>query len=214
VDLVVTPAPGGCSRWRGQGPARFSWWRMRTVFLSRRFRSGRVYRKTQWVGVIPWTLVVLVGEVWWRMCSQRHKGTWVTGRRTKGGIWVARERPSTRGRVRVKRVKQAGTGDASQKHLAALESVLFGKLQAIVSHLAITQYDDGAPRRPGWITLKTLGAAWVVEAKDPDSCCKLSVVQNTLDDALAALCLLLESEEAPWEPDPWLQQKKPGKKGG
>jgi len=185
---------------------------MPTVFLSRRFRSGCVYRKTQWVGGIPWVLLVVVNGVWFRMSSQRRRGTWVTGRRTKGEYWSTFDRPDTRGRVRVKRVKQAGSGDASQKHLAALESVLFGKLQAIVSHLAITQYDDGSPRKPGWVTIKTLGAAWVVEAKDPDSCCKLSVVQNTLDDALAALCLLLESDEAPWEPDAWLQDRKPKKK--
>ena len=104
----------------------------------------------------------------------------------------------------MKRKRQGDSAVPVSKHLAALESVVFGKLQAIVSHIGVTQYDDGEARKPGWITLSTLGSSWKVEAKDPDSCSKLVVVQTTLDDALALLCVLLESEEAPWEPDTWL----------
>lgn len=103
-----------------------------------------------------------------------------------------------------KKTKAADVGDA--KHLAAIETELLSSLMGIVSHCAITRYDDGDQRKPGWITIKTLGSAWQIEAKDPDTCCSLRVVNAKLDDALTLLDVLLESEEAPWEPDTWLQQ--------
>ena len=103
--------------------------------------------------------------------------------------------------------KQPPSNTGGQKHLAGIESNILAKCHALVKHCAITQYDDGEPRKPGWITLKTFGSAWQVEAKDPDSCCSLRVVENSLDEALELLNLLLESEEAPWELDSWLQQQ-------
>ena len=90
-------------------------------------------------------------------------------------------------------------------HLAAVESDLFSKLQPLVNHCSHTQYEDKSSRKPGWFTIKTMGSAWVVELKDPDSCSRLVVVQQTLDDALTLASVLLESDEAPWEPDPWLK---------
>lgn len=90
-------------------------------------------------------------------------------------------------------------------HLAAVESDLLSKLMPLVQHCCHTQYEDGSVRKPGWITLKTMGSAWVVEVKDPDSCSRLTVVQQTLDEALQLTSLLLESDEAPWEQDPWLK---------
>jgi len=66
------------------------------------------------------------------------------------------------------------------------------------------QYEDGEPRVPGWFTVKTMGAGWVVQVKDPDSCCSFSVVGRTIDEAFATAALLLGCEEAPWEPDSFL----------
>ena len=106
--------------------------------------------------------------------------------------------------------KQSSEGGAS--HLAAMETNVFAKLSSLAAHVAVTRYEDGTPRRPGWFTVKTLGAAWVVQVKDPDSCCQLQTTSQTLDDALALADLLLGSEEAPWEPDPWLQRTETQKK--
>lgn len=103
--------------------------------------------------------------------------------------------------------KNAPTNVSGQKHLASVESNILGQCHALVKHCAVTAYDDGDPRKPGWITIKTFGAAWQVEAKDPDSCLSIRVVENSLDEALMLLNLLLESDEAPWEPDQWLQQQ-------
>lgn len=103
--------------------------------------------------------------------------------------------------------KQPPSNSSGQKHLAAVESTILAKCHAVVKHCAVTQYDDGEPRKPGWVTIKTFGSAWQVEAKDPDSCLSLRVVENSLDEALELLNLLLESDEAPWEQDTWLMQQ-------
>jgi hypothetical protein len=104
--------------------------------------------------------------------------------------------------------KKAAADSPSGRHVAPLESVVLGRHHSIVAHCAVTQYDDGDSRKPGWITVRTMGAAWVIEVKDPDTCQLMRVVQATLDDALTMLALLLDSEDAPWEPDPWAQGAK------
>lgn len=109
----------------------------------------------------------------------------------------------------VKRIelrKQASQGGAS--HLAAVETDVLGRLPNIVAHCAVTRYEDGSSRAPGWVMLKTQGAAWIVTVKDPDSCCSLRATANALDDALALADLLLGTEDAPWEADAFLQQGK------
>lgn len=108
--------------------------------------------------------------------------------------------------IRMKK-KTPPTNAGGQKHLAAVESNILAQCMALVKHCAIVQYDDGTPRKPGWVTIKTFGSAWQIEAKDPDSCLSLRVIENSLDEALQLLALLLESDEAPWEVDSWLQQQ-------
>lgn len=98
-----------------------------------------------------------------------------------------------------------GASSSTAKHLAAIECTVLGKLHALVAFACTTKYDDDSPRQPGWWTVQTRGAAWQVVLKDPDSGCKLVATGNSLDDALALAVLLLESEEAPWEPDPYLK---------
>lgn len=93
-------------------------------------------------------------------------------------------------------------------HLAAMESDILSKCHELVKHMAITRYDDGDPRRPGWITLKTMGSAWVVQVKDPDAALSLSATAQSIDDALQLADLLLGSDEAPWEPDPFLKAQR------
>lgn len=106
-------------------------------------------------------------------------------------------------------MKKRKPADASSAvpHLAALESNVFSKLHALVKHCAVTQFDDGDARKPGWWTVRTRGSAWEVEVKDPETCSRLVVIQQTLDDALALASVLLEADDAPWEPDPWLAQQ-------
>lgn len=113
----------------------------------------------------------------------------------------------------MKKVKIAsGPNATGPTHLAALESGVMGKMHAIVKHCAVTRYDDGEPRRPGWVTIKTQGAMWMVTAKDPDAAAQISATGQTLDDALALLDLLLGAPDAPWEPDPFLKPSRTGRR--
>jgi hypothetical protein len=101
-----------------------------------------------------------------------------------------------------KRQAKSVMGDAN--HLAPMESSRFTDLLSLVEHMAVKKYDDGDPRETGWITIKTQGAAWAVQVKDPDACCSFTAVGETLDKALETAALLLSCDEAPWEPDSWL----------
>jgi len=118
------------------------------------------------------------------------------------------DRESTYRSMAQMKKKKKGDQAGDARHLAAMESNVFTQCTGIVAHCAVTRYDDGDPRKTGWLTIKTQGSAWVVEAKDPDTCGRLQVVQASLDDALALMSVMLESEEAPWEHDVWLAQQK------
>lgn len=176
-----------------------------------RYRMGR--RKVRRWAPREWAACHLTyGSMIVHLTTRRGYGISCTGT-TKDGVhravwdgvaWV--------GDLIVKKKKAKDTAAGPQPHLAAVESVVFGKLFSLVAHCAATAYDDGDARQTGWWTVKTMGSAWVVEVKDPDTCARLVVVQQTLDDALMLASLLLDSEEAPWEPDPWLTAAKAKKK--
>src|SRR4029453_6761526 len=152
-------------------------------------------------------MIVAVGKSLFRLTGVAGCGIAVEARRGPDGLWESVSDEWSLKRSLVKRKRQGDQSKAVVPHLAPLESNVFSKFHPIVAHCAVTQYEDNEPRKPGWITFKTMGSSWVIEAKDPDSCSRLVVVQTTLDDALALLSVLLESEEAPWEPDPWLAQQ-------
>ena len=111
--------------------------------------------------------------------------------------------------MKKKNVKADASGG---KHLAAMESNIFAGLVPLIEHCALRQYEDGDPRETGWITIKTQGAAWSVQVKDPDACVSFTAVADTLDKALETAALLLSCDEAPWEPDTWLQASAAKKK--
>lgn len=108
--------------------------------------------------------------------------------------------------------KQPLKGSEGAKHLAALETEVLRDMMPLVEHCCLRQYDDGEPRDTGWITIKTQGAAWCVQVKDPDSACSFTAVAQTLDKALETAALLLACDEAPWEPDTFLAASKARKK--
>jgi hypothetical protein len=105
--------------------------------------------------------------------------------------------------------KKTGAATAADvAHLAAAETILFSDLLPLVEHCIMRRYEDGDPREPGWFTVKTTGAAWVLQVKDPDSAMSFSSVAESLDKVLQTAALLLACDEAPWEPDPWLMAAK------
>lgn len=117
-------------------------------------------------------------------------------------------------RLTMKRRVAASGGEGKEpiSHLAAMESTTLEGHFNLIEHCASLRYDDGKPRTPGWITIKTMGNQWVVQVKDPDGCCGLQCLAPLLDDALAAADLLLSTHDAPWEHDEFLQRKADDKK--
>lgn len=109
--------------------------------------------------------------------------------------------------MKKKAVGVASTKGDGPSHLAAIETTLLSRHLELVKHCCVTRYDDGDPRKPGWMTIKTMGSAWIVQVKDPDACLSLTATGQTLDDALSLADLLLGSEEAPWEPDHFLKRQ-------
>lgn len=105
-------------------------------------------------------------------------------------------------------------GEVLPQHSAALESQLFGKMMPFLAHMAVNRYDDGEPRKTGWVTIKTMGAIWVVQLKEPDTALSLTVTGQTIDDALVLADLMLQAEDAPWEPDSFLRGSQGPKKRG
>jgi len=157
-------------------------------------------------------LYVWRGEYRWELhCSGRH-GIFAFAvlhrddvRAGHGFLNQGKERPSMK-----RRTAKAELGDAV--HVAPLETDRLSDCLPLVEHCAVRKYDDGSSREVGWLTIKTQGAAWVVQVKDPDSCCSFVAIGKTLDEALETASLLLSCDEAPWEPDTWLQQAAARKK--
>lgn len=111
-------------------------------------------------------------------------------------------------------IKKRNAEVKDSQHLAAMETTRFGDMMSLVEHMALMKYDDGSPRQPGWITIKSHGAAWTVQVKDPDTSCSFAAVADTLDKALETASLLLSCDDAPWERDRFLaeQAARSGKK--
>jgi len=72
---------------------------------------------------------------------------------------------------------------------------------AVLEALAMLQYADGTPRKAGFLGIYTDGDQWCAFIKDNTGQCKLPVRALTFDGMMDALAILLEAEDAPWEPD-------------
>lgn len=103
--------------------------------------------------------------------------------------------------------KVAAASGPGERHLAPVESEILRDFLSIIEHCAVVQYDDGDPRQPGWITVRTQGRAWVADVKDPDSGCSFRLLATTFDELLESLQELLSCDQAPWEPDHYLKSK-------
>jgi len=175
------------------------WW----VVYCNRLR-GRVKRPCRFLPAGTGVFFALSATHIFRLHFTRFHGIWLTARvpRSRGAIVGEDVRPVWSKPVMKKKTAAAAAGDA--RHLAPVESEVLRNHVALIEHLAVRKYDDGDPREPGWITIKTQGAAWIVQVKDPDSACSFSAVGDTLDKALDTAALLLSCDEAPWEPDAFL----------
>jgi len=185
---------------------------MRWVIRGSRVRASWK-RPRRWIGRKACEFGLIVLDKLFIIAYVPHRGLWPVAIRPRCSIAGPPlcSYPMPEYAVKKRSLHQVATAGAPQS-LAALDSTVFGKLPNVVAHCSITRYDDGDPRRPGWFTVKTMGAAWVVQVKDPDAGASLSATASSLDDALALADLLLGSDDAPWEPDPFLKKLTSGKK--
>lgn len=109
-------------------------------------------------------------------------------------------------------IKRRKADEGTSPNLVEMSSAYLEKLLPLIEHCAARQYDDGSPREPGWITIKTQGSAWVVQVKDPDTACSFTSVAATIDNALETAAIMLASDEAPWERDAFLEAANARKK--
>jgi len=155
------------------------------------------------------TFKVGLGQVVYHLTSE----WWVGIHLSAITFRMGHPRAATGDRIRVERpnVKKkaaaAAAGDGA-RHLASVETEMFKDHMPLVEHMAMVRYDDGDPRQAGWVMLKTLGAAWIVAIKDPDSGNSFQFVAETLDKAIDGATLLLACDDAPWQPDAYLKAGK------
>jgi len=145
----------------------------------------------------------------YHLTSEQWVGIWCSGVRLRGPSHVAHGQVVTPfKRPIVKRKQAAAAAGDGARHLASVETELFKDHMPLVEHMAMVRYDDGDPRQAGWVMLKTLGAAWIVAIKDPDSGNSFQFVAETLDKAIDGATLLLACDDAPWQPDAYLKAGK------
>lgn len=176
-------------------PYRVGRWSRVCRFLGKKWTSFEVRRGclvTRGIGRAGWGVVLhsfTTGGGWTKLTPVTDVG---------GLSEMLKRRP----------VRGPSTGAVAE---ASIELSKLTKLKPIVHHLALLQYHDGTPRRPGRITLEVRGQMYTALLTDPDAVASLRVSAPTFEDLLATVCLLLEQEEAPWEHAKWLEE--PAKKG-
>lgn len=170
-------------------------------------------RPCRWVPHARAEFFVLYGGRRFLLHSVPFKGMCVVGWWGPGAYASEFDPPGRRWEFPSMKRKGAATETKGARHLAAVESELFRDMMSLVEHCAVRVYDDGEAREPGWVTIKTQGAAWCVQVKDPDAAVSFTAIGDTIDKALATAALLLSCEEAPWEPDNFLKAQQAKKKG-
>jgi len=176
------------------------------------WRLGRRRKKTpRWVGGKNREFTLFGPGVRVLLSYRRWQGMAVLGwsRSRDGGVtWNLIHRVEW---PDMKKRKPAGEGSPS-RHLAALDVPYEPGLLPLVEHCALLQYDDGDPRKPGKFFVETMGTAWRIMVKDPDTSTQFTAVGLTLAAALEAAALFLACDDAPWEPDVFALERNSKKK--
>lgn len=186
---------------------------MAEVVLTAPTRTGRWSRIRRWLPKQWTTLILRRGRLVTRGIGRAGWGVVLHGY-TVGGEWVELIPGADVGRMsemmRRRPVKGPSSGAVAE---ASMELAKLTKLKPLVHHLALLQYHDGQPRKPGRITIEVRGQMYSALLTDPDALASLRVSAATFEDLLGSVCLLLEQEEAPWEHAAWLQEpQKPRRK--
>jgi hypothetical protein len=176
-------------------------------------RVGRFRRLTRRLGLKPCLLRVftrsLIIEGYW----DRWQGiTLVRWCRHVGGDRGPFVQAQKVGVVMKRRNVGGGGSGAPRRTVVTTTSKVFAKFPGLIEHCCVVMYEDGSPRKPGWLTIQVWGGAWCVRVKDPDAAASLTVTAALLDDALVLAEAMVDAPEAPWEHDSFLASSKPAKK--
>lgn len=106
----------------------------------------------------------------------------------------------------VKRVVLASVMEAIKPALP-WESKTLSKFPTFSHFMTDTTYDDGTPRTPGRWWWNNLSTTFEVILFNPDAGARLPVVAPTIDEMFAALEMITKAENAPWQPDKFLQEQ-------
>jgi len=185
---------------------------MRTILTSYRRPDGRRRRPRQTLGREWVTLEVLTSKGIVAMAAKQWSGWFAWSLLKESG--PVRFWPDGWSYEEVKGMKRKGkaTAEAAATAQASGMSKILGQFPHLVEHLNCRQYDDNAARVPGRLMVDAVGSMWRAIAKDVDSGMQLVVYMPSIDDCLTQLELLLGSDEAPWETDPYAREKTPRKK--
>lgn len=97
--------------------------------------------------------------------------------------------------------------------LASLDTKMFHDCPSLMAALATVRYTDGSPRENGWFMVRMQGTLYQVILKDPSTGMELQGVGPTVDDAFAAVELMLGMDRPPWQLDKYARAREPRKKG-
>jgi len=160
-------------------------------------------------------LRILLPRAWWLVQWLPREGWWITSAGEAGTPYDVPTYSSPRYQSdRMKRRQAAEPGKAVVQALPST-SLHWPKLPTIREFITATSYDDGSARQPGYLTVRNRVTTMEVTLYDPDSASRMVCRGSSLDEALILAEKLLGVEEAPWEPDNYLQQqltRKPRRK--
>jgi hypothetical protein len=153
------------------------------------------------------SLLVKVSRNWYRYVWRPRVGWWCV---SWGSLGCPIETPKGTQPYPIgdamKRRSTPAVGHTVQAALPAASTIL-AKLPAIRAFVTDTQYDDGTPRTPGYLTIRNRGIAFEITLYDPDSGTRLPLRAPDLDKLLLLIEQLVGVEDAPWELDPYLTEQ-------
>ena len=174
---------------------------------------GKCYRPAQWQSPRRETwLVFALGKREWLVRARPIQGlvvlsSWPVGRPDEA-VDVPDPYPGEWSMF--KRLVQSD-GPILKPALPADTKVL-AKFPQLVAFVRDTVYEDGTARVPGYFWFTNRWSAFEIILFDPDSCSRLVVAGQTIDDTLALAEAALRAPEAPWVLDQYMLDRAAKKK--
>ncbi len=181
------------------------------ILLRHRLGVG-ITKPSQWLPRFDRRYVLVVGKWEYHLQWQPRRGLYVLSAGPLGSTELAAKTlyPDLWSQ-QMKRLS-LGQPDGGGRQPLPSDSVLFKKLPRLMEFITQLAYEDGTPRAPGYYWVKTDATAFIVTLFDEDACARLPCRGATVEDAFGLADKLLGAENAPWEVDQWMMERKAKKK--